>query len=384
MPHPPGLALASLLAALALAPLSSLHAQQAASSRARLGASIDSIVQAELIAKGAVGVSLVIARGGETLLERSWGLADVDAKRPADASTSYRIGSMSKQFTAALVLKQVDRGRASLRDTIGRYLTGLKPEWTGRTIEQLLNHTAGMPREYRDPRRMAESFVADSLIAMAARSTAPTPPAGASWGYSNTGYMLLGALVEQLYGTSYGAAIRDEIARPLGLATLGFCGDTEAAGGAKGYVARPGAAVAPAPYLHPSYMLGGSVCSSAGDVVKWNLALHGGKVLSAASYAAMTTPRDAAARAQVPYGFGLYVRPMPGGGTVIVHDGSTPGYAAENLWYPAESLSVTVLTNTSGPLNANTNLSDAIAGIVLGRAPAPKAAPAGRTPRETR
>jgi CubicO group peptidase (beta-lactamase class C family) len=183
--------------------------------------------------------------------------------------------------------------------------------------------------------------------------------------------MLLGALVEKLYGTSYGAAIRDEIARPLGLATLGWCGDTEAAGGAKGYVARPGTPVGPAPYMHPSYMLGGSVCSSAGDIARWNRALHGGKVLSAASYAAMTTPRGAAARAQVPYGFGLYVRPMPAGGTVIVHDGSTPGYAAENLWHPAESLSVTVLTNTSGPLNANTNLTDAIAAIVLGRPTAP-------------
>jgi CubicO group peptidase (beta-lactamase class C family) len=113
------------------------------------------------------------------------------------------------------------------------------------------------------------------------------------------------------------------------------------------------------------------VCSSAGDIARWNRALHGGKVLSAASYAAMTTPRGAASRAQVPYGFGLYVRPMPGGGTVIVHDGSTPGYAAENLWHPAESLSVTVLTNTSGPLNANTNLTDAIAAIVLGRPTAP-------------
>ena len=367
MPHPSGLALAGLLAALALAPPSSLPAQQTAPGRARLGASVDSIVQAELIAKGAVGVSLVIARGGETLLERSWGLADVDAKRPADASTSYRIGSMSKQFTAALVLKQVDRGRLSLSDTIGQYLTGLKPEWTGRTIEQLLNHTAGMPREYRDPRRLAETFVADSLIAMAARSTAPTPPAGASWGYSNTGYMLLGALVETLYGTSYGAALRDEIARPLGLATLGYCGDTEAAGGAKGYLRRPDGTGGAAPYLHPSYMLGGSVCSSAGDIARWNRALHGGAVLSPASYAAMTTPRGAAARAQVPYGFGLYVRPTQGGGTVIVHDGSTPGYAAENVWYPAESLSVTVLINTSGPLNANTNLSEVIGRIVLGR-----------------
>jgi D-alanyl-D-alanine carboxypeptidase len=368
MPHPIRYALPCLLAALPL------HAQQTPPGPARLAASIDSLVRAEALARGVSSVQVVITRGGETLLDRAWGVADAAAERAADPATTYRLGSISKQFTAALLLRQVDRGRLSLDDTIGRFLTGLKPEWNGVTVEQLLNHTSGVPREYRSMSRAGENLPSDSLIAMAARSEGPTAPAGTAFVYSNTGYMLLGALVEALYGASYRAVLRDEIARPLGLASLGWCGDTEAAGGAAtGYYRMPDGAAGTAPYIHPSQMLSGGVCSNARDLARWNRALHGGEVLSAASYAAMTTPRGVAATRSVPYGFGLYVRRTPGGGTVIVHDGSTPGYVHENVWYPAESLSVTMLTNTSTrDLGADSNLTEVMGRIALGRPePAP-------------
>ena len=360
---------ASLLAANVLACVpSSPPSPQVAPNAGRFYVAIDSVVQADVLGRGVTGVSIVIARGDQTLLERSWGFADVEAKRPVDASTTFRLGSMSKQFTAALLLKQVDRGRLALTDTIGRYLTGLKPEWTGLVIEQLLNHTSGVPREFREPKRIAEQLPSDSLLAMAARSTAPTAKPGTAFIYSNTGYMLLGALVEKLYGTSYAAALRDEIARPLGLSTIGWCADTESRGGAKGYLRAPNGTVGLAPYLHPSQMLSGGICSSAGDIARWNRALHGGKVVSAASYAAMTTPRGVAATRSVPYGFGLYVRETEGGEKVIVHDGATPGYAGENVWYPAESLSVTMLYNTSPQLGADLNLTEVMGRIALGRA----------------
>jgi D-alanyl-D-alanine carboxypeptidase len=376
MPHPIRIALAGLLAVLPLAfPSSPLHAQQAGPGPARLAASIDSIVQAEVLARGVSSVQIVITRGDETLVDRAWGVADAAAQRPADASTTYRLGSMSKQFTAALLLKLVDQGRLSLSDPIGRYLAGLKPEWNGLTIEQFLNHTSGVPRDFREMSRVGENLPADSLIALAARSTAPTAPAGTTFIYSNTGYMLLGALVETLYGKPYAVVLRDEIARPLGLASLGWCGDTEAAeSAAKGYHRAPDGTAGAAPYIHPSQMLAGGVCSNAGDIARWNRALHGGRVLSAASYTAMTTPRGVAASRSVPYGFGMYVRATPGGGTVIVTDGATPGYANENVWYPAESLSVTMLTNTTGPLGADSNLTEVLGAIVLGR-PAPATQP---------
>jgi D-alanyl-D-alanine carboxypeptidase len=349
-----------------------LRAQQGSADADRIGAAVDSIVQQEVLRRGVTGVSVVIARGARTVLERYWGFADVEGKRPTDASTRYRLGSISKQFTAALVLKQVDRGKLALTDTIGRFLTGLKPGWGGVTIEQLLNHTSGLPRDFRDPARIAENLPADSLIAMAARSTATQTPAGTAFLYSNTGYMLLGALVEKLYGRSYGAAVRDEIARPLGLSTLSFGCEPASGTEAKGYRRAPDGTVSPTPEMHPSLTLGnGGICSTAGDLARWNRALHGGRVLSAASYAAMTTPRGAAVP-RVTYGFGLTVRPTPGGGTVMVHDGSTLGYSGENVWFPAESLSVTMLYNSSPQLGANLNLTEAMGRAALGRPAPPK------------
>ena len=335
-------------------------------SAARMDAAIDSIVQLQVLAQGVPGVTLVITRGDRTLLERSWGFADVEAKRSADGSTTYQTGSVAKQFTAVLVIKQVDRGRIALSDTIGKYVTGLKPEWTGLVIEQLLNHTSGAAREYRDPSRAAENMPADSLLALGRRSTAPTEKPGRKFIYSNTGYMLLGALVEKVYGKPYGTVIRDEIARPLGLSSLSFCADVNAT--AKPYHRPPNEPLGPPPFtMHPSLLLGnGGICSTAADLARWNRALHTGKVVSPAAYAAMTNPKGVAAKASVPYGLGLYVREDLAGNKVIVHDGSTLGYSAENVWYPAEQLSLTMLYNRSPSLGANLNLTEAMARIILG------------------
>lgn len=379
MVNPVRFVFASLAAILTLAPMSdSLHAQQAAPTSTRLAASVDSIVQAELLARGVASVQVVITRGDETLLSRTWGFADIDAQRRADHSTTYRLGSMGKQFNAALLLKLVDRGALSLDDPIGRYLDGLKPEWNDRTIAQILNHTSGLPREFREISRVSDNLPTDSLIALARRTADPAAPAGAEFIYSNTGYMLLGALVEKLYGKSYSAVLRDEIAQPLGLETIAWCGDLEAEGShakaegshAKGYHGQPDSTAATPPfYLHPSQLLAGGVCSNAADIARWNRALHDGKVLSEASYEAMTTPTGVAAERSVPYGFGLYVRATTGGETVIVSDGrDAGGYSNENVWYPDESLSVTMLTNTVVPaLGTSANLTEVMGRIALGR-----------------
>jgi D-alanyl-D-alanine carboxypeptidase len=296
--------------------------------------------------KGPASMSIAITRGSDTLVLRAWGLADVAANRPATAASTYKIGSVSKQFTAALLLKQVERGKLALGDSIGRHLTtGLRPEWRPLTIEQLLNHTAGLQNDLEREGPTSSDVPADTMIAWAARDTMAFAP-GTRFAYSNVGYLLLGALVEKLYGKPYGTALREEIARPLGLRTLGWCtepGKDSLATTGHEYLG-PGK-LRPAPYAHPSKSLGmGGLCASAGDLAAWNRALHGGRVLSPASYAAMTTPRGAAKR----YGFGLQVQPGPWGAPVIYHLGGIMGFSAENAWFPAESLSVTVLYNSIG------------------------------------
>jgi D-alanyl-D-alanine carboxypeptidase len=336
-------------------------------SPAALVALVDSVVTSAIMAKGAPSVSVLITRGDETLLQRALGFADVAGDRAADASTRYRLGSVSKQFTATLILRQVERGRLSLGDSLGRHVAGLPAEWQAIRIEQLLNHTSGLGPEFRDPNRRTETYSTDTLVAMATREPMAGAP-GARYIYSNTGYMLLGVLVEKLYGKPYAVALRDEIARPLGLSTLRFCGDREMPPEATGYQRHPDGTSTPSVPIHPSQMLGmGGICATTRDVEKWNRALHGGRVLSAASYAAMTTPRGAAAAA-ASYGFGLAVRPAPWGGTVIAHGGESSGFTAENAFYPSDSLSVTILYN-GHPRVPPFGGVDVIAALALGRTP---------------
>lgn len=313
-------------------------------SAAALTALVDSVVRAGLLTQGVPGVSVVVTRGGETLVQRAWGRADAASGRAADPSTRYAIGSNTKQFTAALVLRLVDRGRLTLGDSIGRHLSGLRPEWRAITIEQLLNHTSGLQRSYVVPSRIGQDLPGDSLVAQAARDTMASRP-GTTFLYSNTGYMLLGVLVEKLYGKPYAAALRDEIAAPLGLATLRSCGEVEAGTRAAGYNRAFDGALSPPLAVHPSQQLGaGGICSTAADLAKWNRALHGGRVLSEASYTAMTTPRGVAVPAS--YGFGLSASPAPWGGPAIAHGGQdVSGFVSEHGWYPADSLSVTILYN---------------------------------------
>lgn len=374
MSHPFRCAVAVLLAATP----SLLAAQQKPSSGAPpsaavVAALVDSVVNARLLSQGVPSVFVVVARGGETLVQRAWGRADVASGRAADPSTVYAIGSNSKQFTAALVLRLVERGRLALGDSIGSHLSGLRPEWRAITIEQLLNHTSGLQRSSVDPARIALDLPADSLIAQAARDTMAARP-GTTWLYSNTGYMLLGALVEKLYGKPYADVLRDEIARPLGLASLRWCGDAEAGARATGYNRAFDGTLSSPVVFHSSQQLGaGGICSTAADLAKWNRALHGGWVLSEASYRAMTTPRGAAIPEN--YGFGVSVAPAPWGGPAITHGGQdVGGFVSENGWYPADSLSVTILYDVYPRVaSGGTHV---IAALALGHTPPATSTPA--------
>ena len=221
--------------------------------------------------------------------------------------------------------------------------------------------------------RPEEEVSADTMIAWAARDTMRFAP-GTRYAYSNVGYLLLGALVEKVYGKPYGEAVRDEIARPLGLRTLAWCTEPgKDSRVTKGRLYLGPGKLEPSPYAHPSKSLGaGGLCSSAGDLAAWNRELHGGRVLSPVSYAAMITPRGASKA----YGFGLQTTTTAWGAPAIYHLGGIMGFSAENAWFPAESLSVTILYNSQGPANGfPTNFILEIARAVSAKAPPPSRNP---------
>jgi CubicO group peptidase (beta-lactamase class C family) len=205
---------------------------------------VAAIVQKEMLAQGVPSASVAIMRDGKMVLQQAWGVADIDKKKPADASTTYPIASVSKQFTAALVLKQVDRGRVSLSDPIGKHLPGLRNEYATLPIEQILNHTSGLPNDYRNPERRLETHSVEQMLAMV-NATTPVNPPGTKYVYSNTGYFLLTVLAEKLYGKPYATVLQDEIATPLGLG-LALCVEPKP-GEAAGYRRMPDGKIVPPP-----------------------------------------------------------------------------------------------------------------------------------------
>lgn len=357
----------AIAAAVTLSPCSADCQQLAAAtppSDAALAARIDSVVKADLLPRGFPSVSVVVTRGGRTVVERSWGVANVATGAQAMPATTYNIGSMAKQFTAALVLKLVDAGKLSLTDSIGQHLKGLRPEWNAITVEQLLNHTAGLPRDFAKAGAEKDAVSSDALVAAAARDSLVSKP-GTKWAYSNTGYMLLAVLVERLHGKPYGVVLREQIARPLGLTALGWCSSLPASRMATGYVRTSDGKAMLRGDVHTSHELGAAgICATAGDIARWNHALHGGRVLSPASYAAMTTPRGAA---NGRYGFGLAPRKSPWGAPALVHDGQTAGFSSHNAWYPADSLSVTLLYNALPRIEVD--MADVVGTLAVGGTP---------------
>ena len=360
----------ALLAIPSCGPAAQLPAGTTPPTAEALAARIDSVVKADILPRGFPSVSIAVTRGGRPLIERAWGVANVATGQNAEPTTSYNIGSVAKQFTAALVLKLVDRGKLSLTDSIGRHLKGLRPEWNGIPIEQLLNHTSGLARDYATGRPETDDVPGDFLLAMAARDTLRSKP-GTVFAYSNTAYLLLGVLIEKVHGKPYGVVLHDEIAQPLGLASLRWCENVPRDRAAVGYIRWSDGKATTRGDVHASQSLGsGAICSTAGDMARWNQALHGGRVVTAASYAAMTTPRGAATGTK--YGFGLRPREAPWGSPGIYHEGEGSGFSSHNAWFPAESLSVTLLYNALPRLDESpVNMADFVGLIALGGQPRP-------------
>jgi CubicO group peptidase (beta-lactamase class C family) len=275
-------------------------------------------------------------------------------------------------------MQLVERGRLSLEDTLGALLPNMPVAWRKATLRQLLNHTSGIP-SYTDlgPRwfsRMREDMVPDSLLAFTAKDTVNFAP-GSKWRYDNTGYVLLGMILDRTTGAKYPQYLDDHFFKPLGLGSTMYC-STEPIikHRAQGY-GRQGKQLVNAAYLGMSQPYSaGALCSTVGDLVKWTRALHSGAVVSPASFVQMTTPTGpAAARG---YGFGLGVDSV-GGHRRIGHGGGINGFLSHAAYYPGDSLTVVVFANTS-PSRVDViarNVARIVLGLPVETPPPPRATP---------
>lgn len=352
---------------------------------ALLAARVDSIVEAARAGYGIPGLSVVVRQGGRTLLARGYGTADLQSGAPATLATVYQIGSISKQFTAAAVLRLAERGALSLDDPVTERVPGVPPEWGAVRLRHLLHQTSGVQDflflpEFGEQSGDVERPTSE-LLDMISRQPLQFVP-GERWSYSNSNYTLLAAAIEHAAGKPYDEFLRDEFFRPLALSSIHHCrphpsGPVEA----RGYGFR-GGAVVPAPPENMNWARGdGGLCATVEDLARWAEALAAGRVVSARSYARMTASERTTDGVLPSYGFGLSLVPLDGARAKVAHHGAMTGFTGMVARYPEDALVVAVLTNRGGlwidPLEK------AVARAVLGL-PAPRPREAALDARERR
>jgi CubicO group peptidase (beta-lactamase class C family) len=337
----------ALAAALAVACATGPRAAPATIDEAGLAARIDPIAAAILADAPAAAMSVAIARGGRIVFAKGYGVADRERKRAATAATVYRIGSVTKQYTAALILKLVEDGRLTLEDPLLQHLPDYPSQAKAVTIRHLLTHTAGI-YNYTDAAFVAQAarpLTLAQLIALFAAKPLDFEP-GTKWAYSNSGYVLLGAVAEKVAGKPYRTLVEERLLGPAGLAHTGYSPDQPSRPEeAAGYALKDGRLGPAAPISMTSPYAAGALCANVIDLASWSLALHQGRVVQKESLLQMTTPVALSGGGTFPYGFGLMMGEADGH-EVIAHGGGINGFVSHLAYYPKDDLTVAVLCNT--------------------------------------
>lgn len=314
---------------------------------------IDAFLEAASRQPGRVGLSVAILKDGQMALVKAYGKSSLSDDKPATPDTLFAIGSVTKQFTCAAVLLLAEQGKLSVHDPVEKYYPALT-RGKDITLLELMNHTSGYPDYYPldfVDRRMQRRIAPDELLRIYAGGKLDFEP-GTRWSYSNTGYILLGRIVEKVAGESFGSFVTRQIFEPLGMSHTLY----EPAPGdgrlARGYttfaLSSPEAAE---PEAGGWIGAAGGIYSTASDLMKWNVALMGGKVLKPESYRLMTTPRRLSTGRVADYGCGLSIKAQ-NGRTVVSHTGAVSGYNASSAFIASLRASVVLLGNADGALGA--------------------------------
>lgn len=300
---------------------------------------MEQIVRQQVDAKQFMGAVLV-AKGDQIVFDKAYGSANLEWEVANTPTTKYRIGSITKQFTAASILLLEERGKLKLDDPVKKYFAEAPAAWDGVTLKHLLSHTSGIPNftsfpEYPKFKQFQTS--ATELISLFKDKALEFAP-GEKWAYSNSGYELLGYVIEKASGMSYAEFVQANIFTPLAMTDSGYDSNASViARRAAGYTRR-GETIDNAEFVHMSvpYAAGG-LYSTTEDLLRWQRGLYGGKVLSAASLTKMTTP------VKNDYGLGLGVQ--KGKRTMYSHGGGIEGFDTYLAYYPDTQVTVVALSN---------------------------------------
>lgn len=288
--------------------------------------------------------SVLVALDGRVLLDRGYGLANREWNIPNDGETRFRIASLTKQFTAVAIMLLSERGKVDLDAPIRTYLADTPPGWDGITVRHLLSHTAGIP-DFTDfptySQMRPQPATVASLIALFRDKPQDFQP-GERWSYSNSGYVLLTAIIEKASGKSYPDFIDENIFHPLGMTQSGYDSRALIPHRAAGYTPTAQGIVNADPIDMTVPQGAGGLYSTTRDLLKWEQGLYAGRLLRPLSLRTLTTA------VKDDYAFGLFVK-RAGGATSFSHTGGIEGFNTYMAYDPDRKIAVIVLGNLNGP-----------------------------------
>ncbi|SPF45053.1 Beta-lactamase (fragment) [Candidatus Sulfopaludibacter sp. SbA4] len=305
--------------------------------------------------------SVLVARDGKPIFRKGFGLADREWNIPNGPDTKFRLGSITKQFTATAILQLVEAGKLKTEDPVSKYYTDAPASWSKITIHNLLTHTSGIPSYTEIPGFFQKQAMFDLTPAEIVKLTEDKPldfEPGEKWKYDNSGYILLGYVIEKVSGQTYADYIRQHIFEPLGMHDTGYDNTKDILPHrASGYVYQ-GGRWQNAPYLAMTLpYAAGSLYSTVDDLLIWDQALYAGKPLTAASFEKMFTPYKNG------YGYGWGIGKQFDH-KQISHGGGINGFSTVISRFPDDKVTVIVLSNMQSP--AVGRIGSALAGMVFG------------------
>ncbi|PIB92986.1 serine hydrolase [Caulobacter sp. FWC2] len=323
----------------------------------------------EQVKAGRFSGSVLVAKDGAPLLREGFGAADREWEIPNAPDTKFRLGSLTKQFTATAILQLAEAGKLSIDDPVSKFYADAPAAWSKITIKHLLNHTSGIPSYTGIPGFFENGSSKKPLKpAEIVKLTQDKPlefEPGSKFAYDNTGYILLGVVIEKVSGQTYADYLSQHIFQPLGMKNTGYDVSAEIlAKRASGYQPDK-AAWRNADYLDMTLpYAAGSLYSTVDDLLIWNTALTDGKILSDASRKAAWTEN------LEHYGFGWGIA-MQDGHERVSHNGGINGFSTAMNRYPKDGLVTIVLSNFQAA--PSTPMANNLAGLCFGTYAAPKA-----------
>ncbi len=305
--------------------------------------------------------TVLVAEDDHTLLDKGYGMADLEWNIPNTPAVMFRLGSLTKQFTATLILLLQQDGKLHIEDPIAKYLPDAPKSWEKITLANLLNHTSGIPNFTSDKEfgtwRMSSHTPAEEIAFFRDKPLDFEP--GSKFSYSNSNYEVLGVVIEKLGGKSYGDQLRERIFEPLGMHDSGLDrDDLILPKRAQGYSPSKNGLVPARSESMSVPWAAGSIYSTTADLLRWERGLFGGKVLQEESLTAMTTPGKGN------YGMGVEVS-LIDGNRVVTHGGGIEGFNTYLSYVPARKITIVVLSNVNG--GAPDSMGNQLLTVALGK-----------------